>query len=80
MLCTDGVHGVLEDHELAELVQGPELQAAVKRVLALVDERRGRDDATLVIVELAGEMLIEEAPPPGRSGFFPSLFRLFRRR
>jgi protein phosphatase len=80
VLCTDGVHGVLEDHELAELVEGPELQAAVKRVLALVDERRGRDDATLVIVELGGEMLIEEAPPAGRSGFFPSLFRLFRRR
>ncbi len=52
VLCSDGVHGVVEDDELLELISRVDARAGVERVLAKVDERAGRDDATIVIVEL----------------------------
>lgn len=59
ILCSDGVHGVVEDDELLELTSGVEARAGVERVLAKVDERAGRDDATIIIAELT-----EAAAPP----------------
>jgi len=80
VLCTDGVHGVLEDRELAELVAGHDPQAAVERILALVDQRRGHDDATLIIVDLAGHVELDEGERPLEAGFIPRVRRFFRRR
>ena len=80
VLCSDGVHGVVDDEELAELIEGLQPQAAVERVLALVEERNGRDDATLIVVELGTRVHVEEAEPPRQAGFFTSIFHIFRRR
>ncbi len=80
VLCSDGVHGVIEDTELAELVDGLEPQAAVQRILSLVDERAGSDDATVVIVEIGAGVSIHEERAQGKSGFVPGVLRLFRRR
>ncbi len=79
VLCSDGVHGVLEDAELAELVEGLEPQAAVERILGLVDERKGRDDATVLIVEIGSGVSVRDGRAHERAGFFPSVLRLFRR-
>lgn len=81
VLCTDGVHGVVDDDELAELVEGLEPQAAVERILAIVDERKGHDDATLIVVDLGARVTVtEEEPKATQAAFFPRVFRLFRRR
>lgn len=79
VLCSDGVHGVLDDSELADLVEGLEPQAAVEKILGLVDERDGRDDATVVIVEIGTGVSIHEGRAQDRAGFFPAMLRLFRR-
>ncbi|HEY7296153.1 MAG TPA: protein phosphatase 2C domain-containing protein [Dehalococcoidia bacterium] len=80
VLCSDGVHGVLDDNELAGMVEGLEPQAAVERVLALVEERNGRDDATVVVVEVGTRVSIEIEEQPPEADFFPRIFRIFRRR
>jgi serine/threonine protein phosphatase PrpC len=80
VLCTDGVHGVIDDDELAALVEGHEPQAAVERILARVDERQGRDDATIIIVDLAGRVEMDEPERTHEPGFIPRVRRLFRRR
>lgn len=80
VLCSDGVHGVIDDDELATMVEGLEPQAAVEKVLALVEERNGRDDATLVVVEVGSKVRIEIEEHPTQADFFPRIFRIFRRR
>ncbi|HLZ72281.1 MAG TPA: protein phosphatase 2C domain-containing protein [Dehalococcoidia bacterium] len=80
VLCSDGVHGVIDDDELAAKIEGVEPQAAVESVLALVEERKGRDDATLVVVEVGTRVSIEEEEHPAQADFFPRIFRIFRRR
>jgi len=66
LLCTDGVHGVVDDAELAQHVGTLDPAAAVRAILELVDQRNGRDDATLVIVELDAEVASPTAEPePG---------------
>lgn len=80
VLCSDGVHGVVEDEELAGMVEGLEPQAAVEKVLALVEERNGRDDATLVVVEVGNKVSIEVEEQTTQADFFPRIFRIFRRR
>ncbi len=80
VLCSDGVHGVVDDDELAGMIEGLEPQAAVERVLALVEERGGRDDATLVVVEVGSKVSIEVEEHPAQADFFPRIFRIFRRR
>jgi protein phosphatase len=87
VLCTDGVHGVLDDDELRGIVESLPPREAVQRVLELVDERKGRDDATLIVAELGGH--VSEEPEPqnleghehrDNAAFIPRVFRLFRRR
>lgn len=82
VLCTDGVHGVVEDGELAGVAGTLDPATAVQRILALVDERRGRDDATLIIVEIDAEL-----PPPAasagtgeRRGVFTRMIHRLRKR
>lgn len=91
VLCTDGVHGVLDDDELRGIVESLPPRDAVARVLELVDERHGRDDATLIVAELGGRVS-EEPEATEATGaqdghaqhesaaFIPRVFRLFRRR
>src|SRR5579875_1251693 len=50
LLCTDGVHGVLD--EIAGRMMPA---AAVRAILDLVEERRGSDDASLIVVAIDGE-------------------------
>jgi PPM family protein phosphatase len=53
VLCSDGVHGVLPDAEIAELVSAPEssLDAICRAILETTNARGGPDNATAVIVE-----------------------------
>jgi PPM family protein phosphatase len=63
VLCTDGVHGVVDDVELAQAVGRLAPVAAVRAILDLVDERNGHDDATLIVVDLMQEIAQSAATP-----------------
>jgi serine/threonine protein phosphatase PrpC len=50
MLCSDGLHGHVEDPEIPGIVKlGP--QAAVRRFIDLANERGGRDNITAIVVQ-----------------------------
>ena len=50
MLCSDGLHGHVEDPEIPSIVKlGP--QAAVRRFIDLANERGGRDNITAIVVQ-----------------------------
>jgi protein phosphatase len=52
LLCSDGLHGYLEEEEIAPILElGAE--AAVARLIELANQRGGRDNITAVVVELS---------------------------
>lgn len=51
LLCSDGLHGYIDDTEVAELCQLTP-QDAVERAIELANERGGRDNITAVVVQL----------------------------
>ena len=51
LLCSDGLHGYLEDDEIVPFIEmGPEM--AVNRLIDLANERGGRDNITAIVVAL----------------------------
>lgn len=55
VLCTDGLHGVVTDTEIAEAAAGPDLEAACHGLIALANERGGPDNITVVLARLEGD-------------------------
>ena len=53
MLCSDGIHGVLTDNEITQLMtaEGQSLDAMCRAAIAEVNARGGPDNATAVIIE-----------------------------
>jgi protein phosphatase len=51
MLCSDGLHGYLQDGELEELLAGDRNEVA-ERLIALANDRGGRDNITVVVVDI----------------------------
>jgi serine/threonine protein phosphatase PrpC len=66
LICTDGVHGVLQDDELAAVLEahGDPL-LAVQEVIRLANERGGPDNITAIAVRLSGWPGYEELPTTG---------------
>ena len=55
VLCTDGLWEPVTDEEIQRIVlQSPEPQAACEKLVAIANERGGKDNISLVIVELKG--------------------------
>jgi serine/threonine protein phosphatase PrpC len=52
LLCSDGLHGYLDDVEIAALAQ-MSVEHAARRAVELANQRGGRDNITAVIIELA---------------------------
>jgi PPM family protein phosphatase len=76
LLCTDGVHGGLDDGEIRRIVleHAGRPQAAVEGLIAAAVAKGQRDDITAVILELpagrqepARALVTATAPPPRRS-------------
>ncbi len=62
LLCSDGLHGYLSDDELAPLVATTPKQELVKKLVAMANDRGGRDNITAVVVAVGGgEKPSEEA-------------------
>jgi len=53
MLCSDGLHGYLVDSEIDELMVG-EREAVTHRLIELANDRGGRDNITVVVVDVEG--------------------------
>jgi protein phosphatase len=52
LLCTDGFHGYLDDElEVAELVGDGMLEPGAEAAVALANQRGGKDNITVVLVE-----------------------------
>lgn len=51
MLCSDGLHGYLEENELDELMAGPRDRVA-QNLVDLANERGGRDNITVVVCDI----------------------------
>ena len=55
MLCSDGLHGVLDDRQLATvLLKEEDLTVAVARLIELANDNGGPDNVTVVLVRIAG--------------------------
>ncbi len=54
VLCSDGLHGVVSDVEIAGIVSAEAPEAACARLIALANERGGPDNITVAIARVAG--------------------------
>jgi protein phosphatase len=62
LLCSDGLHGLVEESDIARIVEGHAvLTEACTALVKLANERGGRDNITVVLVR------IEETEEPWRS-------------
>ncbi len=52
VLCTDGLHGLVEDAEIARLAGGADLERACGALIALANARGGPDNITVVLGRL----------------------------
>src|SRR5262249_35576727 len=54
LLCSDGLHGVLEEERMAEALGAPEPEAAAAKLIALANQAGGPDNVSVVIGKLSG--------------------------
>jgi len=52
LLCSDGLHGLVNDEELAETGSGPDLERSCRELIALARERGGPDNITVLLARL----------------------------
>ena len=55
MLCSDGLHGYLNDDEVAPLAASTPVKDLPDRFVALANERGGKDNITTVVVACSGD-------------------------
>jgi protein phosphatase len=54
LVCSDGLHGLVRDEELARVAAMPDLSAACDTMIALAEERGGHDNITAVLARFEG--------------------------
>ncbi|MGH7740941.1 MAG: Stp1/IreP family PP2C-type Ser/Thr phosphatase [Candidatus Eiseniibacteriota bacterium] len=55
LLCTDGLHGLVSDEELAQITGQPDLEKACAECVALARQRGGYDNITVMLARLGPE-------------------------
>lgn len=61
LLCSDGLHGLVEDRELADILTRHDLEAAVKTLVALACDRGAPDNVTALAIR------VDSAPDDDRT-------------
>ncbi len=56
MLCSDGLHGVVPEATIAELLAHPDPNEAARRLVAAANQNGGPDNITVVIAHIAGDV------------------------
>jgi serine/threonine protein phosphatase PrpC len=64
LLCSDGLHGQVNDEELARLASGPDLERACRDLIALANGRGGPDNITVLLTRMG-----DGGSDPLRGGF-----------
>jgi PPM family protein phosphatase len=52
ILCSDGLHGLVGDEDIARHAAGPDLEAACRELVALANDRGGPDNITVVLARV----------------------------
>ncbi len=60
ILCSDGLHGYVEDEEMLPLVANVNAADLPKKLVDTANERGGKDNITAVVVKVAGDAVAEE--------------------
>jgi protein phosphatase len=70
LLCSDGLHGQVNEHEMTRAVAGESLSRACRDLVALANERGGPDNITVLLARIEGaeSATREAAPSSGRKG------------
>jgi protein phosphatase len=72
MLCTDGLHGLVTDDELAAAGSGPDLDAACQDLIALARARGGHDNITVILARSPARSAAREVDgAPGGAVYLP---------
>jgi serine/threonine protein phosphatase PrpC len=50
MLCSDGLHDLVDDHEIGQIIAGKSAQEAIRRLIEIACDRGGHDNITIAIV------------------------------
>jgi protein phosphatase len=64
LLCSDGLHGLVADDELAAIAAGADLERAGREAIERANERGGPDNITVVLARLEMEGAPARVPPP----------------
>ena len=73
VLCSDGLYNVLEDAEIAGLVEGRDAVAASRALVEAANRRGTADNLTAAVVRMVGPT----PPPPGEGGLMARVRRMF---
>lgn len=55
VLCSDGLHGLVTDEEIAVQVESATTEDACDRLIAMANDRGGPDNVTAIVIEVLGE-------------------------
>ncbi len=67
ILCSDGLHGYLQDEEVAPIAAAVALKELPKKFIALANERGGKDNITTVVVAISGDAVSAEESAEAQS-------------
>jgi protein phosphatase len=63
LLCSDGLHGLLTDNDMAHIASGESLERSCREMIRVANERGGPDNITVLLARL--EAPVGEARTPG---------------
>ncbi len=57
LLCSDGLHGVVEEQEILQVLtqEGPDLEQRCETLVRLANERGGKDNCTVILLQCEAE-------------------------
>ena len=67
ILCSDGLHGYLQDEEVAPIVAAAPAKELPKKFITLANERGGKDNVTAVLVSVSGDAVAAEETAEAQS-------------
>jgi serine/threonine protein phosphatase PrpC len=68
VVCTDGLHSVLDDEEIARLVDGTGAVSACRALLAAANDRGTPDNLSAAVIRVVGPSPGAPAEPGGARG------------
>lgn len=75
VLCSDGLHGVLRDHEIAKIVNEADATSGCRQLIDAANQRETRDNLTAAVLR----MIAETGQTPSVNGWRNRIGRLFGR-